>query len=62
MRTVRCSGLEIADSDGPDPALIAQVGERLKGVDELVERRLRPMDQVQVEIVEPKGVHAGLRQ
>ncbi len=53
-------GLEIADSDGPDPALIAQVSEGLEGVDELVERRLRPMDQVRVEIVEPKPVHAGL--
>ena len=29
-------GLEITDSDGPDPALIAQVSEGLEGVDELV--------------------------
>jgi hypothetical protein len=28
-------GLEVADSDGPDPTLIAQVRERLEGVDEL---------------------------
>jgi hypothetical protein len=39
-------GLEIADSDGADPALVAQMGEGLEGVHKLVQRRLRPVDQV----------------
>ena len=51
-------GLEIADSDGPDPALVAQSGESLEGLDIFVERRLRPVDQVEIEVVESKPAHA----
>jgi len=47
-------GLEIADSDGPDSALVAQSGESLEGLHVFVERRLRPVDQVEIEIVESK--------
>ena len=50
-------GLEIADADRANPALITQAGECLEGVHELVERWLRPVDQIQVEIVGPEPVH-----
>src|ERR1700727_1516700 len=52
--------LKIADPDGPDPALVAQMGERLEGVDELVQLRHRPVHQVQVEVVDPQPIHAGV--
>src|SRR5205807_9446122 len=51
-------GLEIADADGPDTALVAQVGEGLEGIDELIQRGLWPVDQIEVEILETEPVHA----
>src|SRR5271165_2794951 len=39
-------GFEIAHPNGPDPALIAQVSERLEGIDEFVSLRQRPVHQI----------------
>jgi hypothetical protein len=50
--------LKIAHSDGPDPALVAQMGKRCEGVDELVQRRHRPVHQVEVKNIDPQPLHA----
>ena len=45
-------GLEVADADGADAALVTQVGEGLERVDEGVDLGQRPVDEVEVEVVE----------
>ena len=43
-------GIEVADTDGPDEALVTQVAQRLPRLDIRVELRRRPVDQVEVEV------------
>ena len=52
--------LEVADTDRPDAALVAQVCERLEGLDEGVPLRQGPVDQVEVEVVDTEPIHAGV--
>jgi hypothetical protein len=49
-------GLEVRHADRADPAVGQQLLERAPGVDVLVALRGRPVDQVQVEILEPQQV------
>jgi hypothetical protein len=53
-------GLEVAHSDRADPALVPQMRERLEGVNELALRRHWPVDQIQIQVIDPESFDGGV--
>lgn len=52
--------VEVGDTDGLDPAVRVELLEGLVRVDVLVPRRQRPVDQVQVEVVQAELLQGGV--
>ncbi len=49
--------VEVRDADGPHAPFVAQADQRLPAVDIGVHRRQRPVDQVQVQIIQSRPLH-----
>ena len=50
----RCSGREVGDADGAYETVLAELDHRLPGVDVLVDPGQRPVDEVQVDVLQPQ--------
>ena len=56
---VEMVGIEVGDADRARAALLAQPDQRAPGLDIEAARRDRPMDQIEIDMVEPEPIEAG---